>query len=72
MKHVFDYVNRKYGPCVERVYGVFYGHVLNPNMPTLFKKAVFNTSSTPTTIWVDSSSQNSPWKEFHFGARGLT
>ena len=48
--HVFDYVNRKYGQCDERVYGVFYGHVQNPNMPTLFKKAVFNTSSTPTTI----------------------
>ena len=43
---VFHNVNRKYGPCVERVYI----HRPNPDVVALFGKVVFNTSSIPTFI----------------------
>ena len=43
---VFHNVNRKYGPCVERVYI----HRPNPDVAALFGKVVFNTSSIPTFI----------------------
>jgi hypothetical protein len=43
---VIDYVNRKYGPCAERVYI----HRSDPDVTALFGKVVFNTSSIPTFI----------------------